>query len=373
MGRKSRRIRGSMLLVFGVVCALLTPALALPAAAAASVIVQPGESIQAAIDAASSGTIIVVQPGTYQENLLIAKDGISLRGSGAGRTILEPPASPQPFCGAGDPSSPAGGGAIGICITDATFTSGAEPTVNHTVSDVHISGFTVRNFSGDGIVFFGTRDISTQQIESANNVGYGIAAFVSSDESHVGNTTYGNSEAGIYIGDSPDAQAFVSGNTSYDNVGSGIFLRDASNGRVFGNNTYGNCIGIWILNTGGGTGATNWLLIHNTANANNTACPDEEGGPALSGLGIFVAGGDHNTIVANTTNDNVPDGVSLVSGGIVLFSTADFGGATEDNNKVIANRAQGNAPVDLFWDQLGTGNFFVANRCGTSDPAGLCR
>jgi len=372
MGRKRRRIRGSLLLVLSVICALLTPAFALPAAAA-TVTVQPGESIQAAIDAASPGTIIVVAPGTYQENLLIAKDGISLRGAGAGQTILEPPTTPKPFCGVGDPNSPPGGGVIGICITDANFATGGEPTINHTVTDVSISGLTVRNFSADGIVFFGTQNISTRQVESANNAGYGIAAFVSSHERHTKNWTYGNHEAGIYIGDSPDAQAFVQGNTSYDNVGSGIFLRDASNGHVSGNDTYGNCVGIWILNTGGGTGATNWMLVGNTANANNLVCADEEEGPPLSGLGIFVAGGSDNTLIANTTDDNVPGGESLVSGGIVLFSTAGFGGADENSNRVVANRAHGNEPVDLFWDQQGTGNIFLANRCTTSDPAGLCR
>jgi len=372
MGRKSRCWRGSILLVFSLACALFMPVLALPAAAA-TVIVQPGESIQAAIDAASAGTIIVVQPGTYQENLLIAKDGISLRGAGAGKTILEPPTTPNPFCGVGDPNSPPGGGVIGICITDANFATGGEPTINHTVTNVSISGLTVRNFSADGIVFFGTKDISTQQVEAANNGGYGIAAFVSSDERHTGNWTHGNHEAGIYVGDSPEAMAFVMNNTSYDNVGSGIFLRDASNGHVSGNNVYGNCIGIWILNTGGGSGATNWMLIGNTANANNLVCADEEEGPPLSGLGIFVAGGSNNSLIANTTNDNVPGGESLVSGGIVLFSTADFGGADESSNRVIANRAHGNEPVDLFWDQRGTGNTFLANRCATSDPAGLCR
>jgi parallel beta-helix repeat protein len=361
-----------MLLVFSLICALLSPTFALPAAAA-TVVVQPGESIQAAIDAAPSGTIIVVQPGTYQENLLIAKDGISLRGSGAGRTILEPPATPNPFCGVGDPNSPPGGGVIGICITDANFATGGEPTINHTVMDVSISGFTVRNFSADGIVFFGTKDISTRQVEAANNAGYGIAAFVSSHERHTGNWTYGNHEAGIYVGDSPEAEAFVSGNTSYDNVGSGIFLRDASNGHVFGNNVYGNCIGIWILNTGGGSGATNWMLTGNTANANDMVCADEEEGPPLSGLGIFIAGGSDNVVIANTTDDNVPQGDTLASGGIVLFSTADFGGDTADNNRIIANRAHGNEPVDLFWDQMGKGNIFLANRCATSDPAGLCR
>ena len=49
---------------------------------ACSVQVVAGQSIQAAIDHASSGATVCVGPGTYQENLLIAKDGITLAGAG---------------------------------------------------------------------------------------------------------------------------------------------------------------------------------------------------------------------------------------------------------------------------------------------------
>jgi len=368
MGRKKRRLKRSALLVVVVICALLLPTMALPAAAA-TVIVQSGASIQDAIDAALPGTTIIVKPGTYHENLLIAKDGITLIGSGTGRTILEPPATPKPFCGASEAGESNEGGVNGICITDATFGPGSEPTINHTVTGVHLAGFTVRNFPGDGIIFFGTQDISTRFIESAHNTGYGIAAFVSSHESHIGNKTYGNTEAGIYVGDSPEARATVSSNTSYDNLGAGIFLRDASNGQVFGNNSFGNCIGIWILNTGGGTGAMNWSLTVNSVNANNKACPAGEEGLAFSGLGILITSGDHNTALGNSVFNNVPGGDTIASGGIVIFS--DPAGASGTMNQIIANRARGNQPDDIFWDQRGN-NLFLANRCITSKPMGLC-
>ena len=49
-------------------------------------------SIQDAIDGAAPGATVCVGPGTYQENLLINKDGITLRGEGPEKTVLEPPA-----------------------------------------------------------------------------------------------------------------------------------------------------------------------------------------------------------------------------------------------------------------------------------------
>ena len=62
-----------------------------PAGAAGAVIVHPGESIQAAVDAAAPGTTIIVQRGTYAENVEITTDGIKLLGNGA---TLVPPANP---------------------------------------------------------------------------------------------------------------------------------------------------------------------------------------------------------------------------------------------------------------------------------------
>jgi nitrous oxidase accessory protein NosD len=55
--------------------------LATSAVHAASFVVWPGQSLQAAIDAAAAGDNITVQTGTYNENLTITK-GIDIRGTG---------------------------------------------------------------------------------------------------------------------------------------------------------------------------------------------------------------------------------------------------------------------------------------------------
>jgi hypothetical protein len=81
--------------------------------------VREGQSIQAAIDAAPPGATIEVGPGTYRENVLIAKDGITLAGAGSGRTLLEPPAQRTSVCPLSfPPADVLEAGLNGICVAN---------------------------------------------------------------------------------------------------------------------------------------------------------------------------------------------------------------------------------------------------------------
>src|SRR5260370_42220069 len=82
----------------------LSAAGAAPASAAATIIVTPGQSIQAGVNAARPGDTVLVEPGVYRQSVQIRTNGITLRGSGAfhGGTVLEPPAVfPHSVCNAG--------------------------------------------------------------------------------------------------------------------------------------------------------------------------------------------------------------------------------------------------------------------------------
>jgi hypothetical protein len=335
-----------------VALALAALLLGLPASAAARTItVSPGESIQAAVDDAAPGTTIKLEKGTYHGTVVVQKDGIEIVGAGRKATKIDATATPPAECV--------------ICFH-------GEP--NDPIEDVHVSRLTVTG-AGNGVFFVMAKDISVKHVFAADNAEYGIVAFESNEIVFAKNVTPRNGEAGIYIGSSDDADALVWGNVSYGNV-FGFFLRDASNGTVLKNKAFGNCAGFLFLETGDPHPAHNWLARKNHAVANNegpqlcASNPEE----TVSGVGFAVAGAKNVHLIANGAFGNVPDPAvnSIVGGGIVLLSTAGpEGGADVTGAKIAFNTAFGNKPTDLFWDQKGQASF-VGNDCETSNPDGLC-
>lgn len=349
---------------------------------ACTIEVVTGQSIQAAIDSVSPGATVCVGPGTYQENLLINKDGITLQGEGPEKTVLEPPDQPRPFCPVlkippiGDEKF----GLNGICVADLD----PQGKVLRTLNDVRVTGFTVRDFSGVGILFGGTNRARADHNVAASNQSYGITAFLSTHGHFEYNTSYGSGDAGFYVGNSPNADFTIRYNTAFADLW-GILVRDASIGSVMDNLLRDSCSGLVFLNTGTSTGVHDWRASHNIVAHNDKFCPAEELPFSVTGVGILIAGGDHIVLRENRVRMNQPGGhPSLINGvplagGIVVVSTAGvsvfpgFYGGVAEHNTIFKNTVLGNQPFDLVSDGQGRGNHFFFNRCSTSYPAGLCR
>jgi hypothetical protein len=330
-----------------------------------TIVVQPGQSIQKAIDTASAGSTILVKAGVYKESVQITTDRITLRGSDSehGKTVIEP------LTGGPTNSCSQAFGPTGVCVLG---TLDAQGQVTRPVTGVTIKNLTVQDFPGNGVFGFGTDRLTVSNVVALRNGVYGIARFNSTRSRIADNVARDSAEAAIYVGDSPNAETTVVDNLTTGS-GIGLFVRDSTGVTVEENRATRNCVGILALNTGmGAIAAGNYRLRNNSVTENNKACPPSEG-PPTSGLGIVLAGTHDVRVEENRALRNQPTGPSpLGSGGIAVISTKGMGGADPVNNTVVDNTALNNKPFDILYDGTGTGNRFVENRCQTSQPPGLC-
>jgi parallel beta-helix repeat protein len=344
-------------------------ALSVPTAAAAArgstIVVNPGQSIQAAVNQAQPGDTVLVEPGVYQQSVTIRTDGITLRGSGnfLGGTVLKPPASvPNNLCAKAF-------GPTGVCIL-AKKVNGKTGKIITPVYNDTVTGLYVTGFPGNGVFGYGTYGMTVQRVVAIDDGAYGISRFESTKTLFANDTAIGNEEAGFYVGDSPNAATVVRDNVAKGNT-LGIFVRHARGVTVMNNRASGNCQGVIVLDDGQAGGAGNADIEGNSVFRNNKFCPPGDDNPVpLQGGGIILVGATQTTVANNSVKGNV--GKQFNSGGIVVVSAAPFHGSDPQFDTIARNTAFRDKPADLRWDGSGNNIKFVANQCATSVPAGLC-
>ena len=346
-------------------------ALSVPAAAAAAggstIVVSPGQSIQAAVNQALPGDTVLVKPGVYKQFVQIRTDGITLRGSGdfLGGTVIKPPATPpKNLCSKAF-------GPTGVCILakKVNVTTGAviTPVYNDTVTGVYVTGF-----ASNGVFGYGTYGMTVQRVVAVNNGEYGISRFESTKTLFANDTAIGSGEAGFYVGDSPNAATVVRDNVTKGNQ-FGIFVRHARGVTVMNNRATGNCQGVLVLDDGQPGGAGNAVIQGNSVFRNNKFCKASGDTPVnLQGGGILLLGATQTKVLSNSIKGN--QGTQLNSGGIVVASAkALTGGSDPEFDTIARNTAFNDHPADLIWDGTGTSINFVGNQCRHSIPTGLCQ
>ena len=149
---------------------------------AAGRIVHPGESIQAAIDAARPGATIRVAPGTYHESIIITTDGVTLVGSGPDKTHIRPPA---------EANNPCAAEGSGVCIFgqfDENFNL-VRPVDDVRVSNLSVSGFTSVDQTGEtvgvGVFVLGGHDTTVDHVVAADNGVFGFTSILSSGDRYL--------------------------------------------------------------------------------------------------------------------------------------------------------------------------------------------
>jgi parallel beta-helix repeat protein len=166
------------------------------------VTVNPSESIQAAINNATTGSTILVRAGTYQESLIVNKS-ISLIGEGRDQTIIE-----------GENN---------------------QFIINITANNVIIEGFTIRSYLNpdSGISMFSSKGdaISHNTVENSQQ---GIVLTYSSNNVISDNIITANTQGGINVYFTSNNNSFSGNLISGNNGGLGIYI---SGGNIFSGNT----------------------------------------------------------------------------------------------------------------------------------------
>jgi parallel beta-helix repeat protein len=351
-----RRVVGYLAACFTI--GLLAP-LAFSTGAQASTmrVVHPGESIQAAVDASAPGDTVVVQSGTYAQSVGIHTSGITLIGRGA--TLVPPPSRNGMDC------VQRGVVSDGICIFPAADAQNPEAGASNAPLDgVTVAGMTVRGFPDSGIFAVDETHLTYVHNTAIDNGGYGVAAFQTVDTQMLQNTATGSGEADVYLGDSPNANGLIRGNIAHQG-NLGILIRNSQFVTVQDNDVRNNCVGMLVLADNPGP-AGNVLARHNTFLSNTQACPAGEG-PAVSGIGVALAGAHDVQIQSNVISGNRPSGSTPFSGGVVLASL----GPTPPANNLISHNTITNNSTDVFSDGSDVGTIVRFNTCGGN--AGLCK
>ena len=231
-GKLGKRKGKQKALIFVVLFATLA-FVSVGCASATTIYVNPGDSIQAAVDAANPGDTIIVRDGTYTENIDVYKRLTIRSENGSDVTIVH------------------------------SASSWGDHVFEVTADYVDISGFTVECATGllmdysSGIALYSVEHCNISDNGASDN-DHGICLFSSSNNTLANNTENSNNFYGIYLG-------YSSNNTLTNNIASnnneGIRLTSSSNNTIYNNyfnNTNnadddGNGNNIWNITKTAGT------------------------------------------------------------------------------------------------------------------------
>lgn len=339
---------------------------ALPVAAR-TVTVAPGESIQAAVDAAAPGTTIVVLPGVYHEPgaasaVTVTRDDIRLvarSGRGGDPVVIEQ----------------SGGQTDGVWVSPAD-TVGTEnderPPCGTSGARIHgfrLQGFTVRGFPRFGVYLACVDDFRVTHTASIDNGEYAIFPVVSSHGrlSHdLGSGT--RSDACLYVGEDDDV--VVDHSVAID-CQIGFEIENSRHVLLRKNVSRANTAGLIVdvINDRLTTVCADNRVEGNLFEANNrpsTALPTDDTADLVPGIGVIVAGADRTTVARNVIRGHALTGLILVDFCLDRADLCAMPGLPidpkPDGNRVVANTFAANQTDILFFPNGGQGNCFARNR-----------
>ncbi|MBB5802531.1 nitrous oxidase accessory protein NosD [Saccharothrix ecbatanensis] len=329
--------------------------------------VEPGQSVQEAVDRAGPGATVLLAEGTHSGNVVVTHPGVTLKGAGAGRTILVPgPVAPSTVAPLHDAPPDV---VSGIVVHSDTG-----------IGEVAVEGLTVRGFSGAGVYAHTVTGLRLHDVEAVDNVVWGLYVRESSgiDVSRCRgeNSRYG----GIALAFCARADAVVADSECVGNA-FGVFVDNSSRARVLRNRCHGNAAGMLLLHQvypGEPEGGVRDCLVSDNDVYDNTLAaggddPEALGaaGPPISGVGIALIGTERVSVVGNRLHGNQPGGFSVMPAALVVDSSAEWGGSDAVDNSLEWNTITGNSPLDVRISVDVTRQRLANNVVGASEPESL--
>lgn len=245
-----------------------------------------GSNLQAALIAAKPGDTIVLPQGTFAliDPLSLDVDGVTLRGAGQDKTIL-----------------------------DFANQSGAGEGLLVTSDDVTLMDFTVRDTKGDGIKSKGADRITYRYLTvewsgepDETNGAYGVYPVESKDVLVENVTVRGASDAGIYVGQSSN---IVVRNSVVEYNVAGIEIENSTGADVYGNIARNNTGGVLVFDLPDlpVMGGNSTRIFDNQILANNTrnfAPPGNIVAGVPSGTGVIIMANRNVHVFGNTFDNN---------------------------------------------------------------------
>jgi parallel beta-helix repeat protein len=276
-----------------------------PTAASSALTVKPGESIQAAVDAAPPGATVTVLPGDYTEPStgtaavritkplkLIAQSNLPsvkvriLPGAGQKHGILVEPAND------GDPD----------------------------IDGLEISGFTVQGFSNMGIWLRHVKNFNIENNESIDNLENGIWPTLSANGQVKKNVAYGSQDSALWVEASENVRVL---DNELHHSPTGLEITVSKEITVQTNDIHDNTIGIGLYHPATAglpplqpiSDNGFWHIIDNHVHDNNepnTAPEESETSQLPYGGGILLLGVDHVDVQRNRIENNVFFGIAMI-------------------------------------------------------------
>lgn len=274
------------------------------------VVVSAGQSIQAAVDAAESGTVIKVMPGTYKETVYIDKDNITLSG------VIE----------RGEYPILEGEG----IRNDAVLYSG---------NGVTIENLYITHYKGNGIMGQAGNNFIIRNNYVVDTGVYGIFPQLGKNGIVAHNIISGIEDAAIYVGMSDNVDVVY--NEVFASV-AGIEIENSRHALVEGNNVYDNTGGILAFITPGLPIKTcGDVIIRNNFVTNNNhenfAIPGSLVSNIPSGTGVLVMACDDVVIENNIITGNDSVGISITDFSLAGNAAKDADADPNPNRPKILN------------------------------------